>query len=447
MLEQGCFRHAPRLQWRETLSIVEECREGPVVSRARSVETVIVGAGQAGLVVSRLLSDAGAEHVLLDRRATLGGGWQDRWDGFQLVGPNWTTSVPGLPYAGDDPDGYMARDDVIAHFRRYAAAIDAPVELQTEVTGLTALDDGAARFRLTTSRGPIDARRVVVAGGPFGQPRVPSMSSGLDGAIHQIHAHDYRRPDALPAGAVLLVGSGQTGVQLAEELLAAGRSVVLSAGRCGHAPRRYRGKDIFWWIRRLGTHGREIGVALPGPETLPSPAARFACNPQLSGHDGGHDVSLRSLAAAGVRLAGRLEAIDGSRIRFADNLGETLAFADRFFVDRFQKLCDAYAARAGLDLPRDEPRPHPFEPTATTELDLAAEGIGTVIWTSGFRPAFDWIDLPVLDGFGLPIQRDFRTDVPGLAFIGTPWLVDMASSNLTGLVRDAEALVPRLLEA
>jgi putative flavoprotein involved in K+ transport len=417
-----------------------------VASRARSVETVIVGAGQAGLVVSQLLSTAGREHVLLDRRSTLGGSWQDRWDGFRLVGPNWTTSVPGYSYAGDDPDGYMARDDVVDHFRRYAAAIDAPVELETEVTSLVARDDGAARFRLETTRGPIDARDVVVAGGPFGQPRIPSISTGLDRAIHQLHAHEYRRPDALPPGGVLLVGSGQTGVQLAEELLAAGRSVVLSAGRCGHAPRRYRGKDIFWWIRRLGTHGREIGVALPAPETLPSPAARFACNPQVSGHDGGHDVSLRSLAAAGVRMAGRLEAIDGRRIRFADDLAATLTFADRFFADRFQPLCDAYAARAGLDLPLEEVRPYPFEPAATPELDLGADGIGTVIWTSGFRPAFGWIDLPVLDGFGLPIQRDFRTDVPGLAFIGTPWLVDMASSNLTGLVRDAEALVARLLE-
>ena len=417
-----------------------------MTSRARTVETVVVGAGQAGLVVSQLLSTAGREHVLLDRRATLGGGWQDRWDGFRLVGPNWTTSVPGFPYTGDEPDGYMPRDEIVDHFRRYAAAFDAPVELETEVTSLTTLDDGAARFRLTTSRGPLDARNVVVAGGPFGQPRVPSLSSGLDDTIHQIHAHGYRRPDALPPGGVLLVGSGQTGVQLAEELLAAGRSVVLSAGRCGHAPRRYRGKDVFWWIRRLGTHGREIGVALPGPETLPSPAARFACNPQVSGHDGGHDVSLRSLAAAGVRLAGRLEAIAGTRIRFADDLAGTLAFADQFFVERFRPLCDAYAARAGLDLPLEELRPYPFEPTATTELDLAVEGIGTVIWTSGFRPAFDWIDLPVLDQFGLPVQRDFRTDVPGLAFIGTPWLIDMASSNLTGLVRDAEALVPRLFE-
>jgi putative flavoprotein involved in K+ transport len=417
------------------------------MTATRSVETVIVGAGQAGLVVSRLLSSAGREHVLLERRPTLGGGWQDRWDGFRLVGPNWTTSVPGGPYEGDDPDGYMARDEVIEHFRRYASAIDAPVELETDVTRLSALTNGgAARFRLETNRGAVEARDVIVAGGPFGHPRIPVMARGLAETVQQLHAHDYRRPEALPPGGVLLVGSGQTGVQLAEELLAAGRRVVLSAGRCADAPRRYRGQDIFWWMRQLATRGREIGLGLPTPAMLPSPMARFACNPQVSGHDGGHDVSLRRLGAAGVRLAGRLEAAEGTRVRFADDLAEILAFADRFFADRFQGLCDAYEAAVGLGLPPDEVRPFPFEPVPVRELDLAAEGISTVIWTSGFRPAFGWIDLPVFDDVGLPVQDGGRTKVEGLAFIGTPWLVDMSSSNLIGLVRDAEGLVTRLVD-
>jgi putative flavoprotein involved in K+ transport len=411
------------------------------MSEARAIETVVVGAGQAGLVVSHLLTCAGREHVVLDRRTTLGGGWQDRWDGFRLVGPNWTTSMPAFPYAGDDPDGFMTRDEVIDHFRRYAEAIAAPVELETEVTRLTARDVGTGRFRIETDRGAIEAQEVVVASGPFGQPRIPSLAGGLSSAVHQLHAADYRRPDALPPGGVLLVGSGQTGTQLAEELLAAGRTVVLSAGRCFHAPRRYRGRDLFWWLRQLATRGREIGLGLPTAESLPSPAARFACNPQLSGHDGGHDVSLRRLAAAGIRLAGRLEAVDGTRVRFAADLPETLAFADRFFPERLQRLCDAYADQAGLGLPVEQLEPFPHEPAALTELDLAAEGISTVLWTSGFRPAFGWVELPVIDELGLPVQRAGRTEVPGLSFIGSPWLVDMTSANLIGLVRDAETLV------
>src|SRR4051812_34092100 len=174
---------------------------------ARSVEVAIVGAGQAGLIVSRLLGEAGREHVLLERRSTLGGGWQDRWDAFRLVSPNWTTSVPGFDYRGGDPDGYMPRDEIVDHFRAYAAAIEAPVELETDVTQLTAADEGrtAARLRLETSRGPIEAHDVIVAGGPFQTPHLPPTADGFDRSILQLHSHDYRNPAALPAGGVLLV--------------------------------------------------------------------------------------------------------------------------------------------------------------------------------------------------------------------------------------------------
>ena len=413
--------------------------------RVRSVQTVVVGAGQAGLIISSLLRRAGREHLLLDRRSTLGGGWQDRWDGFRLVGPNWTVSVRDFPYRGTDPDGYMPRDEVIDHWRAYAAAIEAPVELETDVTRLEALDGpGAARFQLETSRGAFSASSVVVAGGPFAVPHVPEAAASLDPRISQLHLHRYRNPDALAPGGVLLVGSGQSGVQLAEELMAAGRVVTMAAGRCGRVPRVYRGKDMFWWLRELGTRGREVGCPLPTAADLPGPRARFACNPQLSGHGERHDVNLRQMAANGMRLAGRLEGFEGTQARFADDLEATLQFADSFFPERFQGRCDEYAARMGLDLPRDELTHFDHRPAPITELDLAADGIGTVIWTSGYRPGFDWVKLPVLDEFGLPVQSGGLTDVPGLSFIGTPWLVDMGSANLVGLERDAEALAARI---
>jgi putative flavoprotein involved in K+ transport len=423
----------------------------------RAVETVVVGAGQAGLVMSRLLSDAGREHVVLDRRAALGGGWQDRWDAFRLVTPNWTVGVPGLDYQGAEPDGFMPRDEIVDHWRRYADVIAAPVELHTEVTRLVTLGDGPARFRVTTSQGTIDARDVIVAGGPFQAPYIPAVASGLAPSIPHLHAHHYRRAEDLPPGKVLLVGSGQTGVQLAEELHAVGREVILAVGRCGSVPRRYRGRDVFSWLRLMATRGRELGAGLPTPADLPSPAARFACNPQLSGHGGGHSVSLRRMAADGIRLVGRLQAMDGTTARFASDLQDNVRMAAGFFENRFRPEIEAFIDRSGEDAPMDDTGPAGAGPGAAgppepldmsdipevPELDLAAEGVSTVIWTSGYRPAFGWIEAPVLDEFGLPIGVGGVTAVDGLTFIGQPWMVDMASANLVGLVRDAEALSAR----
>jgi putative flavoprotein involved in K+ transport len=411
----------------------------------RAVETVVVGAGQAGLLMSWHLRQAGREHVVLDRRSTLGGGWQDRWDAFRLVGPNWMVSMPGFDYRGDEPDAFMARDELIDHFRSYAAAIMAPVELDTDVRGLTPLDGvGASRFRLTTSKGAIDARNVIVAGGPFQTPKIPGHGAALPPSIRSIHSHDYRSPDDLPPGAVLVVGSGQSGVQLTEELLAVGREVLISVGHCWRVPRRYRGHDIFWWLRTLAVDGPAVGVSLPTAARLPSPAARFACNPQVSGHGGGHSVDLRRMAAEeGVRLVGRFESVDGTLARFRPDLAENLRYGDTSFDERIRPLCEAYIGATGGDYPPDEPESHSFEPPEVAALDLAAEGVSTVLWSSGYRPAFDWIELPVLDGLGLPIQDDGATAVAGLTFIGTPWLVDMGSANLVGLVRDAESLAAR----
>ena len=409
----------------------------------RYVETVVVGAGHAGLIMSSLLTAANRDHVLLDRRPTLGGGWQDRWDAFQLVSPNWTTSVPGLEYDGPEPDGFMRRDELIAHFRRYAATIAAPVQLETDVTRLSSIAGsraGAARFELETSHGTYTARDVIVAGGPFQTPHVPPIAAALDPSIGQLHSHRYRNPGDLPPGGVLLIGTGQSGVQLAEELVEAGREVILAVGRCGTVPRVYRDRDFFWWLRRLSVDGPAVGVTLPLVGELPSPAARLACNPQLSGHGGGHAVNLRQMAQDGYRLVGRFLGAEGTLARFAPDLGEKLRFADAFFADRLRWRFDALEDRLGLGLPPAELPAHSFEPPEVTELDLRAEGVGSILWTSGYRPAFGWIDLPIFDEFGLPRQVGGVTEIPGLAFIGLPWMVDMGSANLVAVVRDAEHL-------
>ena len=261
----------------------------------RSIETVVIGAGHAGLLMSWHLQQAGRDHVVLDRREVLGGSWQDRWDGFRLVGPNWTTDYPGYPYDDGDPDGFMTRDEVAGRTRRYADVIGAPVSRGVAVQRLTTDGAGDRRFRLETSAGPILADDVIVATGAFHTPRIPAAAAGISTRTLQLHAHDYRSPSALPPGGVLIVGSGQTGVQLAEELHEAGRPVMLSVGHCGRAPRRYRGHDFFWWFRQLATRGPELGTPLPSVDRLPDPRMQFACNPALSGHDGGHETNLRTI--------------------------------------------------------------------------------------------------------------------------------------------------------
>jgi putative flavoprotein involved in K+ transport len=404
--------------------------------------------------MSRLLRQIGREHIVLERRTTLGGGWQDRWDAFQLVTPNFLTDLPDYPYDGGDPDGFMSRDEIIGRTADYARVIDAPVVLDTAVTRVSAAVEtgggsaggesagGARRFRVETPRGTVLADHVILATGAFHRPKIPAEARFGPG-ITQLHAQDYRNPAALPDGGVLVVGSGQTGVQLAEELHEAGRRVTLSVGHCGRAPRRYRGHDYFWWIRQLVLHGDEIGVPLPEVQDLPDQRARFACNPHLSGHGGGHDTNLRRFALDGIRLVGRFQRADGDHAVFAPDLGDNLRFADAFFDDRFRPLFDRYAAAVGVDLDSDDRVWVDHEVPEVTELDLAAEGISTVLWTTGYAPDYTWLDLPVLGPFGVPEHVRGVTTVPGLECIGLLWQRNNASANLAGVAADAQYLADR----
>jgi putative flavoprotein involved in K+ transport len=407
-----------------------------------STHTVVIGAGQAGLIMSHHLREAAREHLVLDRRDQLGGGWRDRWDAFQLVTPNFLTDLPGFPYSGPDPDGFMTRDEIAGRVASYATAIDAPVATGTTLRRLAAEPSAGVRFRLETDRGVILARDVVVATGAFHSPRIPS-NAGFGPRIHQLHAHHYRNEAALPPGGVLVVGSGQTGVQLAEELHAAGRAVTLSVGHCGRAPRRYRGRDLFWWMRQVVLRGAELGTPLPTVDSLPDPRARFACNPHLSGHGGGHDTNLRRFAADGIRLTGRFEGADGEHARFLADLAANLDFADAFFDQRFKPLFEAFAERAGIDLPPDDRVPFALEVPEVTSLDLAAEGISTVLWTTGYAPDYGWLDIPVLGEFGLPRHVRGVSDIPGLTFIGLLWQHNQASASFGGVATDADYLASR----
>jgi putative flavoprotein involved in K+ transport len=405
-----------------------------------AIHTVVVGAGQAGLIASSHLRRAGREHVVLERRDTLGGGWQDRWDAFRLVTPNFVTGLPDFPYVDGEPNGFMTRDEIARRTATYARVIDAPVRLGTVVRRVSADDGPAAGFRVETDRGTFRARQVVVATGAFHTPKIPTAAAGVASRVRQLHAHHYRHPAALPPGGVLVIGSGQTGVQIAEELQAAGRPVTLSVGHCGRAPRRYRGHDYFWWIWQLVEHGSAVGTPLPTVASLPDPRMRFACNAHLSGHGGGHDTNLRRFAAGGMRLVGRFESADGERVTFAPDLSTNLRYADEFFDARFRALFDAYAERAGIDAPADDREPFVFEVPEVTQVDLAADGIATVLWTTGYTPDYGWLDLPVLDEAGLPRHVRGVSAVPGLTFLGLLWQLDNASASLAGVASDAAYL-------
>jgi putative flavoprotein involved in K+ transport len=409
----------------------------------RRVDVAVIGAGQAGLTMSWHLRQAGREHVLLERRATLGGGWQDRWDEFRLVSPNWTTSFPDAPYSGDDPDGYMPRDELVGRVASYASTIDAPVVLEAGVERLRPASEGG--FELETPQGRVVAGEVVIATGGFQVPHVPSIADGLTARVLSLHSSHYRRETELPPGAILVVGSGQTGVQLVEELRAVGRDVYLSVGTAGRAPRHYRGRDIFFWLWQMAERGEEVGIGLPTVDTLPDPRRRLAGNAQLSGHRGGHDIDLRQFGRDGTTLLGRLAAIDGERVRFAPDLYDNLAFVERFFDERLRQPIDGFITAAALECSPAGPWPvADFEPPMIEELDLARAGIGTVLWTSGFRPDYGWIEPPITDEMGFPHQVRGVTEVPGLYLLGSNWQYDQTSATLIGMPRDARVLAARM---
>jgi pyridine nucleotide-disulfide oxidoreductase len=393
----------------------------------------IVGAGQAGLSTSYFLTKLGVDHIVLEAGRVAETWRSRRWDSFCLVTPNWSVRLPGGEYGGPEPDGFMKKDELIDHFQKWADSFQAPVRETCSVTALDADGDG---FALATSAGTIRARSVVVATGGYQRAHLPPNADQIPDGVDQLLAEEYSCPDALEQGAVLIVGSGQTGCQLAEELHATGRKVFLSCGRAPWAPRRMGGRDLVWWIVETGWWQRKLS-------DLPSPAGRLLSNPLATGHGGGHDLHLRTLHEQGVELLGRFSGAHGSKAYFGDDLAELIAAGDTL-SGAFKKRVDALAEQRGMPPPWEMP-PAP-EIHSRTELDLTEEGVKTVIWTTGFRPAYDWVHLPLFDDMGFPVQVDGHTSVPGLYFMGVHFQRKGQSAVLYGVGEDAQVVAEHIKE-
>jgi putative flavoprotein involved in K+ transport len=392
-------------------------------STASRLPTVVIGAGQAGLAVSHELTTHGVEHVVLDA-GRVGQTWRGRWQSFTLVTPSWSLLLPGFEYAGAEPDGFLPRDEVVQHLADYAASFGAPVHEGVAVRHLGPGPDGT--LQLTTSDGSLVAGTAVVATGAYQRPHRPVVPGALPAGVEVLDSTDYVSPGGLPEGAVLVVGSGQTGCQLAEDLLKAGREVFLACGRAPWLPRQLGGEDIVTWLCRTSFMDTPLAA-------LPHPGARLWANFQLTGRDGGHDLNCRTLQAAGVQLAGHLESF-GEVIRFADDLADCVAFGDARYADVRALFRTELPAR-GLTLP-DLPDPEPFVTGGLTEL--RAERLGAVVFTSGFRPDYrSWVDFPVFDDVGFPVSTDGSTAVPGLYFCGVHFMSRRSSALFMGVGKDA----------
>ena len=398
-----------------------------------SVEVAIVGAGQAGLATSWHLKQAGVEHVILEAGRVAETWRSRRWDSFCLVTPNWTAAkLPGASMQAD-PDGFMPRDDLVRFFEGWATSFGAPVMEQCPVRTIGA-DDG--HFILDLPERKLRAHTVVVASGGYQRPHRPENADQMPADVVQLLAEEYRNPESVPPGAVLIVGSGQTGIQLAEELHRAGRRVIVACGRCPWTPRRLGSHDVVWWVVNSGFWNRTLA-------DLPSPAARLLGNIQATGHDGGHDLHFRVLRDMGVELVGRYTGTVDGKVILAPDLNQTLEASDNL-TRVFKKYVDALCAQHGWPSPLD--MPPPLQIDAPTELDLAQQGIGAVIWTTGYRPDYRWVNFPIFDTMGFPIQVDGHTEVPGLYFMGVHFQRKAQSAVIYGAAEDAEIVANHIVE-
>jgi putative flavoprotein involved in K+ transport len=405
-----------------------------------TIETVIVGGGQAGLSASYYLKQGGREHIVLEQAAQAAEAWRNhRWDSFTLVTPNWMNRMPGAEYDGDDPDGFLLRREVVEYLESYIERFNLPVRYNVRVTSVEQIP-GKDGYQVATTAGDWEAQNVIIATGNFQEPKIPLIGSGFSPEILQLHSSQYRNPGLLPAGSVLVVGTAQSGCQIAEELYQSGRKVYLCVGNVGRVPRRYRGKEITYWMDQIRFFDRPV-------EMLPNPQTRYAPNPQISGKGGGHSLNLHQFARDGVVLLGHLRGVQDGKALIAPDLNDTLAKIDQFEVEMLNRI-DDYIAQKGLNAP-EETVPvlrDAYQSEIITELELRSAGITSVIWATGYKFDFSLVKLPVFDGDGFPVQVRGGTTYPGLFFLGLLWLHLFKSSIFYGVGDDAGYIVNKIVE-
>lgn len=399
------------------------------------VDTLIIGGGQAGLAMSEHLSKRGVPHLIVERRRIAERWRSERWDSLVANGPAWHDRFPGMKFAGIDPDSFATKDQIVDYFVAYAKQIAAPIRCNVEVNALRKKLDGSG-FRADTSQGFIEAKNVVIATGPFQRPIIPAAVPP-DAGIAQIHSAAYRNPRQLRDGAVLVIGAGSSGVQIADELQRAGKRVYLSVGPHNRPPRRYRGRDFVWWLGVLGEW--DAKVVAPGTEHVTI---------AVSGARGGHTVDFRDLAARGIMLLGSAGSYDEGVMQFLPNLGKNIAQGDANYLSMLN-AADAYARQKGLDLP-EEPEAHrigPDPPCVTHpvfQLNLAAADVTSIIWATGYALDFGWLKVDAFDEKGRPAHERGVAAVPGLYFLGLAWLSRRASPFIWGVWHDAEYLADHI---
>jgi putative flavoprotein involved in K+ transport len=398
---------------------------------AETIDTLVIGGGQAGLVMSYRLKQRGIAHLVLER-ARIAERWRsERWDGLKFQFPNWSVQLPDFAFPQDQPDAFATSGEIVKFIDAFAAFVAPPIRCGVEVTRLSR---GASGFIAETADGPVEASNVVVATGPYQRALMPNLLR--DHPVFQLHADSYKNPGQLPPGAVLVVGAGASGAQIAEELHRAGRCVYLAVGEHTRMPRRYRGQDLTWWFGAL-----RLFDMTPEQRTI-------RVNPSITGAYGGHTIDFRRFATDGITLLGRVIAARDGVLDIAPGLAENLANGDLYYKT-FLDMMDAHVAQHGLDLPGDPAaRATPPDPPCVTaplrRLDLAAEQISAVIWATGYGVDFGWIELPVLDISGEPRHRGGIADIPGLYFLGLPWMSKMSSAFLSGVGDDAAVLADHI---
>jgi len=403
---------------------------------------IVVGGGQAGLSASYYLQQQDIDHLVLEKHSVTHTWRNQRWDAFSLVTPNWQCALPGYSYLDDfngaDPHGFMRKDEINEYLAGFVKSVNAPVRESTTVQRVVPKASGG--FEIHSSQGEFTADQVVVASGGYHTPIIPRLAERLPASVHQLHSEQYRNPQSLPAGNVLVVGSGQSGAQIAEDLHLAGRKVYLAVGDAPRCARFYRGKDVVDWLAEMGYY--DIGV-----DTHPlREGVRDNTNHYVTGRDGGRDIDLRSFASEGMELFGRLEGLQGTRLQFSHNLSESLDSADAVY-NRINTSIDNYIEQNEIDAPLGERYVPKWAPEQErSELDLEAEAISCIIWCIGFSPDFSWVEAPVFNGRGHPGHQRGVTAQSGLYFLGLPWLYTWGSGRFSGVARDAEYVVERIAE-